>query len=568
MRSLELHACAKQVKRSAGRSSVAAAAYRAGDSLTDERTGLVHDYTRKGGVEHAHIYAPEYAPAWAYDRHRLWNAVEKKENRKNSATAHELEIGFPAEFNAQQRREAGETIALELVRRYQCAVDIAYHAPNKSGDQRNHHAHILFTTRGFDASRPDGWAKGKFRDLSQDQAKDENNNPVIDEQGKKQTVGQLEILDLRRFISAEMNRIALRENLPVTIEHLSFEKRGIDRIPTEKMGYVATQFDRAGKSSERGKINTNIRAANDDRAALKNKVNILSMELARLERGSQPALKQTFTHKVAANPYAPANDNKNEKTLKQKYRQQAEGRYNVNMHRARIEARRFAERHYQAGVSKSQKKWDIEKSKRELKAAETHYKTMSRSFNRLLKYDSFIKAQTKLFNKKAGLEEDKRLLQRDIDHHRAQREKLIDKVEHRFKRELKVKKPQPKQTAPQPTPAFNTKAAKTSQPAKLIDTFPKPPPATKDQVKQPPPIKQDFTTGSGAPASQQVSDHKAALQTQRAKSPEPPPPAQNQPSQGQSATDAFKQAMKDKQETGLSKTNKPISPIRPPDRER
>ena len=38
------------IKRSEGRSAVAAAAYRSGTKLTNEWDGLTHDYTRKGGV--------------------------------------------------------------------------------------------------------------------------------------------------------------------------------------------------------------------------------------------------------------------------------------------------------------------------------------------------------------------------------------------------------------------------------------------------------------------------------------------------------------------------------------
>jgi len=41
------HLSASIVKRSAGRSVVVAAAYRAGSKIEDLTTGLVHDYTRK-----------------------------------------------------------------------------------------------------------------------------------------------------------------------------------------------------------------------------------------------------------------------------------------------------------------------------------------------------------------------------------------------------------------------------------------------------------------------------------------------------------------------------------------
>lgn len=264
MRAFELHAHAKQVSRSSGRSSVAAAAYRSGGILTDERTGEVHDYSKKGGVEHTRIYLPDNAPQGALDRSKLWNAVERKENRSNSTTAHELEVSFPHEFNAMQRREAGDRIAKELIRRYNVAVDIAYHEPNKSGDERNFHAHILFTTRGFDEATKDGWDKRKFRDLSKDAAKDLEGNPILDEDGKKQTRGQLEILSLREFTADQMNAIAKRDGLPVHTEHLSFEARGIEREPSQKMGFSATDQERRGKRTDRGDMNRQIEASNDN----------------------------------------------------------------------------------------------------------------------------------------------------------------------------------------------------------------------------------------------------------------------------------------------------------------
>lgn len=249
MRALELHAHAKQVQRSAGHSAVAAAAYRSGEKLFEERTGLSHDYTKKQGVELSRIYLPENAPNALRNREALWNAAEKKENRSNSCTAHELEIGFPYEFNAMQRREAGDKVARELMKRYGCAVDICYHAPNANNDERNYHAHILFTTRGFDESTKDGWAKTKFRNLSNDKS-------VIN--GETSTKGKQEVLSLRQFAAGTMNTIAGRDDLKVKIEHLSFKERGIDKEPQIHLGSRANDMKKKGSKSERDTQNNNI----------------------------------------------------------------------------------------------------------------------------------------------------------------------------------------------------------------------------------------------------------------------------------------------------------------------
>lgn len=275
MRAYELHAHAKTVNRSAGRSSVRAAAYRSGERLYEERTGQTHDYRAKSGVEHARLYAPEDAPEWTRNRAQLWNAAEAKENRKNSVTARELEIGFPAEFNAMQRREAGDAIARELVKRYNCAVDICYHQPGQEGDQRNHHAHVLFTTRGLDASRPDGWAATKYREL---------NNDRITVDGQATTRSAQELLSLRKFTAEVMNAISDRDRLGVTTEYLSFEARGVEKEPTRKLGPAASALERRGEDSERGDLNREIRASNDNRERLQAEKKVIDLEIEREKR--------------------------------------------------------------------------------------------------------------------------------------------------------------------------------------------------------------------------------------------------------------------------------------------
>jgi len=141
------HLSVKTISRSQGRSATAAAAYRSGETITCDRYGVEHDYTRKGGIEHTEIIAPEDAPDWCHDRAQLWNAVEAKETRKNSMVAREWEVSLPHELTADQRRELVATFSRDLVDRYGVAADVAIHAPHREGDQRNHHAHILTTTR-------------------------------------------------------------------------------------------------------------------------------------------------------------------------------------------------------------------------------------------------------------------------------------------------------------------------------------------------------------------------------------------------------------------------------------
>ncbi len=142
------HLSMKPISRSRGRSAVAASAYRSASKLTNERDGITHDYTNKSGVEHAEIVLPEGVDAeWARDRSALWNAAELCEKRKDARVAREFEIALPHELTADQRLEATRIFAHELADRFGAAIDFAIHAPQDDSDIRNHHAHIMMTTR-------------------------------------------------------------------------------------------------------------------------------------------------------------------------------------------------------------------------------------------------------------------------------------------------------------------------------------------------------------------------------------------------------------------------------------
>ena len=154
------------ISRSQGRSATAASAYRVAERIEDRRTGLTFDYAARGGVDHTEILAPDHAPDWVRDRSELWNRVEESETRKNSQVAREVRVALPDELTHAQR--------VALVRDYAQAqfvdrgmvADIALHAPGREGDERNHHAHILLTTRELDAegSVPGGGFTTKNRD--------------------------------------------------------------------------------------------------------------------------------------------------------------------------------------------------------------------------------------------------------------------------------------------------------------------------------------------------------------------------------------------------------------------
>ena len=155
------HLRASVISRATGRSGTAAAAYRSAERIEDRRTGLVFDYAARGGVDHTEILAPDHAPDWVSDRSELWNRVEEAETRKNSRIAREIRVALPAELTHAERVDLVRGFCQTQFVARGMVADIALHAPGRAGDERNHHAHILLTTREVDAegftSKNRGW---------------------------------------------------------------------------------------------------------------------------------------------------------------------------------------------------------------------------------------------------------------------------------------------------------------------------------------------------------------------------------------------------------------------------
>ena len=245
---------AKIIGRSSGRSSVAAAAYRAGAQLHDERQGLDHDYTRKNGVLHSEIMAPKNAPDWMTDRSKLWNAVEAVERRKDAQLAREIQLSLPHELTETQNQQ--------LVRRFVQShfvdrgmiADLAIHAPDRQGDQRNIHAHIMLTTRVLTS---DGFGK-KNREW---------NTPE-------------QLKDWRKSWADHQNEVFRELGLEQRVDHRSYADQGIDREPTQHLGTVANDMEKNGKASRVGDENRARQQRNAERAALAQQAAELTRTLA------------------------------------------------------------------------------------------------------------------------------------------------------------------------------------------------------------------------------------------------------------------------------------------------
>ncbi|WP_308432094.1 MobQ family relaxase, partial [Camelimonas fluminis] len=223
MRTLKLaiyHLSVKTISRSAGRSATPAAAYRSGSHIRDERTGEVHDYRRRKGVMARGLIQPHDSPFRS--RGGLWNAAEMAERRINSTVAREYELALPAELDRDRQVALATAFARYLVQTYRVGADIAVHAPSGDGDRRNVHAHILTTTRVVEA---DGiGAKTRILDAAK--------------------TGSVEISRIREHWATMVNTALREAGIAKSIDHRSFEARGLEASATVHLGPALTAVER------------------------------------------------------------------------------------------------------------------------------------------------------------------------------------------------------------------------------------------------------------------------------------------------------------------------------------
>jgi ATP-dependent exoDNAse (exonuclease V) alpha subunit len=237
------HLSVKPISRAGGRSATAAAAYRSGELVHDLTSDEVFDYTRKRGVEHSEIVLPTAAARadinWARDREALWNAAEIAEVRKDARVAREYEVALPHELNRGQRVELVRAFSAELANRYGVAVDFSIHLPHRSGDDRNHHAHIMTTTREVTATGLGAKAAIEWSDT--------------DRRKKGLEPAKTEVKAIRERWAALTNEHLLERGIEVRVDHRSLQEQGIDREPQSHLGPAVSGMERRGMETEVGK---------------------------------------------------------------------------------------------------------------------------------------------------------------------------------------------------------------------------------------------------------------------------------------------------------------------------
>ncbi|KPX40545.1 Mobilization protein [Pseudomonas savastanoi pv. glycinea] len=279
------HASTKPIARSAGRSSVAAAAYRSGTELVDMRTGLVHDYTRRGGVVSTEIMLPDGTSA---ERNALWNAAESAEKRKDGRTGREWIIALPAELDDGARQELASAFGIELATRYGVAVDLAIHLPDREGDNRNHHAHVMTTTRQVSRDAAGLLVMGEKSTIELSDTK---------RRGMGLGSGADEVVAIRQLWERMANRALENAGSDARIDSRSLKAQGLDREATTHLGPVASDMERRNKASDRGDGNRQVAANN----ALREQISAQILDLTAF-RAARQAAPVTPAHKTRSKP--------------------------------------------------------------------------------------------------------------------------------------------------------------------------------------------------------------------------------------------------------------------------
>ena len=345
------HFTVTQTKRSKGQSAIASAAYRSGEKLYSEYYGEYSDYTRKRGVICSDILLPPHAPKEYADRQTLWNAVEKAERGKNAQLAYSFEISLQNEFSLEENIAlAREFLFREFVSRGM-TVDVSFHEKEcEDGGTPNPHFHFLCPIRPMEQ---DGtWGIKQRREY----VLDEEGNRIRDANGKyvfnavpTTDWGSPETLEHWREAWAEMcNAKFAEKGLDVRIDHRSYERQGVDLLPTIHEGATVRAMEKKGIRTEKGEFNRWIKATNAVIKDIRKKISLLfdwiteiKAELAKPQTPDLVSLLNDYYTQRKAGAYSQKGKISNLKEMNETYNYlRANGIYTLEDLESRLQSHR------------------------------------------------------------------------------------------------------------------------------------------------------------------------------------------------------------------------------------
>ena len=345
------HLSVTQTKRSAGQSAIASAAYRAGERLYSEYYGEYSDYTRKGGVICSDILLPSHAPPEYADRQTLWNAVEKAERGKNAQLAYSFDIALQNEFSLEENIALARQFLLENFVSRGMVVDFAVHQPDREdGGIPNPHFHVLCPIRPIEQDGKWGLKQRRVYEL------DEDGNRIRDQNGEyvfnavpTTDWGSPETLEHWRQTWAELcNAKFAEKGLDVRIDHRSYERQGVDLLPTIHEGATVRAMEKKGIRTEKGEFNRWIKATNAVIKDIRKKISLLfdwiteiKAELAKPQTPDLVSLLNDYYTQRKAGAYSQKGKISNLKEMNETYNYlRANGIYTLEDLESRLQSHR------------------------------------------------------------------------------------------------------------------------------------------------------------------------------------------------------------------------------------
>ena len=280
-------------QRSRGQSAIAGAAYQSGDRLFSEYDQKYKDYSRKQGIVYTEIMLPSNAPPEFADRETLWNAAEEIEKQWNSQLARRFVLALPREVPTEQYPQMVRDYCNEFFVSKGMCCDFAIHDPDPPG--HNPHCHIMLTMRSLDENGKWLPKSRKVYDL------DESGERIRLPSGnwkchKESTVDwkeQTYCEQWRHGWEVIQNRYLEMADRPERVDLRSYDRQGLDTVPTVHMGPAVTQMERRGIATNIGNLNRDIKSANRLLRTVRKTIRDLLLWIAEARRSNKSEEKSS-----------------------------------------------------------------------------------------------------------------------------------------------------------------------------------------------------------------------------------------------------------------------------------
>ena len=210
-------------------------------------------------------------------------SVEKAERYKTAQLAREIELALPIELAREQN--------INLVREYakQHFVDAGMCADICIHDKQdgNPHAHIMLTMRPI--KKDSQWGQ---------KSRSENGIKIPTTDWNEQTKAE----EWRNGWANFVNRFLEQNNVPERVDHRSYERQGIEQIPTIHMSVAASAMERKGIRTDKGNTNRKIISTNQELRQLRARIGKLQkwLDVRDVEVKAELAA-QNFNHILSEN---------------------------------------------------------------------------------------------------------------------------------------------------------------------------------------------------------------------------------------------------------------------------